>query len=114
VKRSLENQQNVPSPDGYGWKVSDGNISVTWMLKKPAPDEILNLISCSCKKSKCKTKVCICLQHRVDCTDLCDCLKCENSSSNSSSEYDSDDDSLSEFEDFNGESSASDSDIDEG
>ena len=42
-----------PSPDGFGWKVDDDGINVTWMAQKPAPDGILDLVSCGCKKSKC-------------------------------------------------------------
>ena len=43
------------------------------MLRKPAPDEVFQLISCHCKKLKCTTGVWICVSHGLPCTDLCGC-----------------------------------------
>ena len=53
IKNSLDRMICHPSPDGFGWKVDDDGINVTWMAQKPAPDDILDLVSCGCKKSKC-------------------------------------------------------------
>ena len=47
--------------------------------KKPVLDEfIINLVSCNCRKSKCSTNQCVCKNHGLNCTDLCNCNECEN------------------------------------
>jgi len=79
VKSSLVRFPEVPSPDEHGWKLLDGDLSIVWMLRKPAFDEILELVNCNCKKSKCATHVCLCKMHGLNCTDLCSCGNCENS-----------------------------------
>ena len=66
-----------PSPYGSGWKVDDDGINVTWMAQKPVPDDILDLVSCGCKKSKCTNEWrCLCISHGVSCTDFCSCEDC--------------------------------------
>ena len=63
VKRSLENHPTIPSPDGYGWKIDEnGNISIEWQLLLVAPDSVLEMISCNCSKSKCRTQACTWLE----------------------------------------------------
>ena len=52
IKRSLRPSEEVPPPDGYGWTLTNEQLSPVWMLRPPAPDEILQLISCNCKKTK--------------------------------------------------------------
>ena len=85
VKKSVSNASPfVPSPDGYGWKIKDDVLIIEWMLRKPVPEEIIELISCSCRKSKCDTNHCVCRSHSLKCTDLCSCNECENRSSESS------------------------------
>lgn len=49
------------------------------MLKDPPPAEVLQLLSCGCKKSKCMTGSCICRSHGLKCSDLCSCQDCNNS-----------------------------------
>ena len=69
--RSLQQYPRTPGPNGYGWTLDKEGLKIQWMLQKPAPDDILELISCSCKKS-CKTNACVCkLLHGVECSDLC-------------------------------------------
>eukprot|EP00794_Sanderia_malayensis_P002872 gene2872-3322_t len=80
VKRALESDPMVPSPDGYGWKILPGNnLEADWMTGKPAPQSILELVSCACQKSKCQDLNCVCKSYGLTCTDLCACNKCENS-----------------------------------
>ena len=50
VKRAIEQNPDVPSPHGYGWKTSSHTLEIEWMTKSPAPESILELISCNCKK----------------------------------------------------------------
>ncbi|MEL7340934.1 MAG: hypothetical protein AAGM67_10640, partial [Bacteroidota bacterium] len=53
VKRALEANINIPSPDGYGWRVDrDSGMEIVWMTQNPAPDSIVELVSCNCRKSK--------------------------------------------------------------
>ena len=51
VKNSLiETNPIIPCPDGYGWTLNNDILEIVWMLNKPAPDEIIEHISCSCQK----------------------------------------------------------------
>ena len=47
---------------------------------RPAPDEILELVSYDCKK-KCIESSCICIQLGFRCTDACTFTNCSNVSS---------------------------------
>ena len=51
-RRSLENFPLIPNPaDGHGWINSDnGNLNIRWMIIPPAPDAVLCLMLCKCKK----------------------------------------------------------------
>ena len=92
------------NPVGNGWIIEDGALSIQWTLNRPAPDEILEFISCNCKKSKCATKACQCKSVSLDCTDMCKCDGCLNgnavddNSTDETSSSDSSDSSESEFE----------------
>ena len=100
IKKSLTQFPNIPGPDGYGWMQEGNALKVQWMLRKPAPDEVLDLISCSCKKS-CKTNSCLCKSHGVECSDLCGCDdECENKDDGESNDDvdENDDDSDIEFD----------------
>ena len=45
VKNSLiETNPIIPCPDGYGWTLNNDILEIVWMLSKPAPDEIIELI----------------------------------------------------------------------
>ena len=54
VKLSLQQFPPVPTPNGCGWELKEGELEIVWMLPKPAPVQILELISCNCRRSKCK------------------------------------------------------------
>ena len=103
VKNSLiETNPIIPCPDGYGWTLNNDILEIVWMLNKPAPDEIIELISCSCRKNACKSNRCVCKSHSLHCTDLCSCDNsfCENfekipsSGNETSDEKDEDDEQL--------------------
>lgn len=79
---------DCPSPDGQGWKVVDGIISVHWLEQPYAPAEVLQTKRCSCSKG-CKSGRCSCIKAFLVCTALCGCVGCENSTK--PSEEDSDD-----------------------
>ena len=75
-KQSLEIDIDIPDSNGYGWDMIDGHLRIHWMDNKPAPDEILELVVCNCKKSK-SLKVCFdecqCVQLGIQCTEICRC-----------------------------------------
>ena len=109
VKRSLENNPVVPEPhEGYGWSLEDGKLEIKWMLLPPAPPQVLELITCGCKKG-CRSRTCSCVAHGIKCTVLCKCKDCTNSLDDFSDEYASDDSSESDDEE---EESADDDDDD--
>jgi hypothetical protein len=61
---------DIPSPDGHGWEVNDGNIKIKWLGSKPAHEEVLEMLSCVCMKA-CTTDSCCCLKAGLKCTDMC-------------------------------------------
>ena len=75
-RRSLFLQPNVPSPCGHGWEICEDTITIQWLGSKPAPEEILELLCCTCKIS-CAIEFCCCLKAGLKCTDLC-AIECEH------------------------------------
>ncbi len=75
-RRAIFQLPDVPSPDSHGWEVSEDSIAIKWLASNPAPDEIMELLSCRCKRS-CKIDLCCCLQAGLKCTDLC-ATECDN------------------------------------
>lgn len=47
-----------------------------WLGSKPAPDEVLELLSCTCKRA-CTVDNCCFLKAGLKCTDMCS-VQCEN------------------------------------
>ena len=94
IKKSLIPCPVIPSPcEDYGWIIKDGVLQIQWMLRKPVPDELIQLISCSCRKSKCLGNQCVCRSHGLPCTELCNRDSCESQSEDTS------DDAFDENED---------------
>ena len=60
----------------HGWERIDGEYIPTTTNTPIAPDSVIQLVSCNCKKSKC-LKSCSCLNHGEGCTDFCGCIGCE-------------------------------------
>ena len=74
IKNALDRMTCHPSPDGFEWKVDDDWINVTWMAQKPAPDDILDLVSlCRTNESRC-----LCISHGIPFTDVCSCKDYDN------------------------------------
>ena len=85
IKKSLIHCPLIPSLcENYCWIIKDDVLQIQWMLRKPVPNELIQLISCSCRKSKCLGKQCICRSHGLPCTDLCNCDSSENQSEDTS------------------------------
>lgn len=91
-RRSLVPCPDIPHPqDGYGWCAQDGGqLEVQWMTGSPAPQVILEFISCKCAKI-CQLPKCQCLASGLPCTEECKLQTCTNMKESDIS-MDSDDD----------------------
>lgn len=78
-RSSLSPKINCPSPDGHGWNITDGLITVHWLEEPYAPAEVLQTKRCNCEKG-CKNGRCSCIKEFMVCTALCGCVGCENGS----------------------------------
>ncbi|CAG9825679.1 unnamed protein product [Phaedon cochleariae] len=79
-KRCLENFPAIPEPEDHGWNLEkDGQLSIKWMRGAPAPEAVLELLSCSCSKL-CRLPSCTCMVNQLKCTDACKLATCENMS----------------------------------
>ena len=51
-RRSLKTQPSVPDPKESGWTTDDdGKLAIEWMSGSPAPDAVLQLLTCKCTRS---------------------------------------------------------------
>ena len=71
-RRAVIPHPDVPSPHGHGWKVCSTSklVEFVWLGTKPAPEEVLELLSCTCKRV-CSVETCCCLKAGLKCTDMC-------------------------------------------
>ena len=56
----------------------DGMLEPIPMLKKPAPDNLLDIKKCSCKEMRCKGRNCLCYENSLKCTLVCCCQNCKH------------------------------------
>ena len=93
-KRALYANPDIPSPIGNGWSLKDDVLEVVWMENLPAPESVLELITCDCRRLKCNAS-CQCKILSLECTDICKChANCENVTYDDQS--DSDDEEIEE------------------
>ena len=53
-RRSLVQDQDLPSPIGNGWQLSDdGDINIHWSNLPCAPESVLKTVHCACKTGGC-------------------------------------------------------------
>lgn len=76
-RRSLQRCPAIPSPVGFGWCSEDDKLVVDWMGGQPAPQAVLELLSCQCSRS-CKLPSCSCIVNGLKCTDMCRLQDCTN------------------------------------
>ena len=77
-KLALYTKPEMPSPNGHGWIVENGDIRIDRMDQLPAPLSVLEYISCRCT-GNCSSDRCSCSANSPPCTDACMCgNKCEN------------------------------------
>ena len=66
-------QPEIPVPTEYGWKEENDELLPVPSKEKPAPDAILQLVKCGCKKSSCMSSLCSCVQNNLVSTEMCFC-----------------------------------------
>lgn len=76
-KNALNPSFKQLDPNNFGWKKDDFGFSPIYNTFQPAPDCVLNVIKCKCKKG-CKTLACSCRKNRRFCTEMCGCCKHED------------------------------------
>ena len=77
-RRCLESKPMVSDPRGCGWTTDgNGNLVKEWMQGSPAPDAVLQVISCKCVRA-CKLPDCTCLVNQLKCTSMCKLQTCTN------------------------------------
>jgi len=77
-RASLQQHPQVPSPVEHGWARNDGGqLTVEWMQGSPAPEAVLQLLSCNCSR-RCKLPECQCMSNGLKCTNLCKLQTCDN------------------------------------
>lgn len=77
-KRALDVHPDIPSPINNGWESKDDFLEIVWMENLPAPESILEIVTCDCRRLKCGSS-CQCQIFGLDCTDICKCHgNCEN------------------------------------
>ena len=77
-KCCLQTQPFVADPKDCGWKTDgEGHLAIEWMRTPPAPDAVLELLSCKCLRS-CKLLRCTCLANGLACTNICKLQACSN------------------------------------
>lgn len=71
-------KMNIPDPTSHGWvRLDDGGLKPLTTLLPPAPEAVIEMSLCRCKKS-CVSKKCSCVKSGIVCTELCFCESCEN------------------------------------
>jgi hypothetical protein len=48
-RKATEACPDIPSPHGHCWNVSSSTLEFIWLGSKPAPEEVMELLSCTCK-----------------------------------------------------------------
>ncbi|KAG0723823.1 hypothetical protein GWK47_041860 [Chionoecetes opilio] len=70
-RRSFAKPAICCEPNNCGWMTDeDGKLAVNWMRGSPAPDAVMQLLSCKCVRS-CELPKCTCLSNGLKCTDMC-------------------------------------------
>ena len=70
-KRAIVPIPVILYPGGHVWKVDNISnvVKFVWFGFKPAPEEVLELLSCTCKRA-CTVDNCCCLKAALKCTDM--------------------------------------------
>ena len=101
-------EQQLPSPETFGWKLEDDKWVPVMTSLPPAPEAIIQLVKCGCIKTRCSPNRCNCWKAELKCTNLCNCADsgdlCDNQL-----DTDAEDEEEEEMEYESGDSDESDS-----
>ena len=81
--KSVESHPGLPPPSQYGWTKDEGHSVPIRCMNPPAPEALINLVKCGCKKGCVKKSSC--RNYNTPCTEMCGCI--EHSCSNNVSEH---------------------------
>ena len=91
-KRLQTQISGICSPNGVGWYVKNDTLTIDQTDEAPAPEAVLEIVSCNCNTSKCETQRCSCVKNNLPCSDVCGCVNCLNAiEETSAGDYESDD-----------------------
>ena len=90
-KRAIVPLPVIPSSGGHGWEVDNISsvVKFVWLGSQLAPEEELELLSCSCKRAYIVDHCC-CLKAALKWTDMCS-VQCENTVTDDGVQYESGD-----------------------
>lgn len=80
-RKSLHTVQDIPNPDGNGWKETLTSLEPVLMTRQPIPPNYIEVASCGCTEQgyHCQTNHCLCKKNNLRCTTACKCKEyCEN------------------------------------
>ena len=60
-------EPDLPPPEEFGWKEESGQWLPIMTSLLPAPEAIIELVKCSCSKSRCGTNRCNCRKAQLNC-----------------------------------------------
>ena len=72
--KMLDHTVNL-NPLDWGWKIEKGNMCPITTDNPVAPDNVLKVIRCKCKKTsknQCGSNICTCRKHGLECMAACD------------------------------------------
>lgn len=79
-RKACETHPCLPAPTAFGWTFDAGSsyFSPVRCLNPPAPEAVLHLIKCGCKRG-CEGR-CSCRKNNIPCTEVCGCwvFSCNN------------------------------------
>ena len=76
-RKCLEQSPDIPDLEDHEWKFENGLVSCIWMNGLLAPNVILSLFSCDCKR-RCVEGKCACMVNGIKCTDISSLKTCRN------------------------------------
>ena len=77
-RRCLEPDPEIPYPIDHGWVMdAPGVLSVDWLNGPVAPDDVMEMLSCKCKR-QCSSPDCVCIKNGLKCTYMCSLQTCGN------------------------------------
>ena len=71
LRRAIISRPVISSPHGHGWEVDNISnvVKFVWLGSKPTPEEVLELLPCTCKRA-CTIENCCSLKPGLRCTDM--------------------------------------------